>query len=419
MLSGKPRIWIVNQYANTADMPGGTRHYEIASYLVKQGLDIELFSSDFNLSRREFLRLDGFKIHKKEKINGINWHWLKVIPYQKNNWKRYLNQASFCLHFFLRQYLKMIFDIFKNKTPDLIIASSPQLILSFFALLISKAFRKPFIFEVRDLWPQVLIDLGGMDPNSVFIKFLKKIECFLYKKSNYVVVLSKGSIEYVKNRGAKNVIWLPNGPDLKKFKSTSNLNYFEPYEKELTFKCIYAGSHGVANDLENVIDTAKLLVDKPIKFIFIGDGTEKKKLIKKAFGLKNIEFIPSVSKELMPMKLASADVILISLKDIGLFKYGISPNKLYDAYALSIPVICTIKGSIKNEIEINKLGYAADPGKPRELAKAIMKMYELPIKERRKMGKRAREIAEKIYSREKVCKYYETLIKKIISYESR
>ena len=415
MIPRKQRIWIINQYANTADMPGGTRHYEIATYLVKKDLEIELFSSDFNLSKRKFLRLNFLQIHKKEKINGINWHWLRVIPYQKNNWKRYLNQASFCIHFFLRQILKITFDMLKKRRPDLIIASSPQLPVAFFALLISKIFRIPFIFEVRDLWPQVLIDLAGMNSNGFFIKFLTKIEFLIYRNSNCVVVLSKGAKKYVRKRGAKNVIWLPNGPDLNRFKSISNQNYIKSNKKKLIFNCIYAGAHGVANDLENVIEAAKLLVKKPIKFIFIGDGPEKEKLINQAFGLKNVEFIPPLSKELMPMKLAFADAILVSLKDVDLFKYGISPNKLYDAYALSIPVICTIKGSIKKEIETNKLGYIADPGKPKELAKAIMKMYELPIKERRKMGKRAREIAEKIYSREKVSEYYNTVIKRIIS----
>ena len=113
-------------------------------------------------------------------------------------------------------------------------------------------------------------------------------------------------------------------------------------------------------------------------------------------------------------KLIFADVILVSLKDINLFKYGISPNKLYDAYALSIPVICTIEGSIKNEIEINRLGYTAIPGKPNELAKAIIKMYKLPIKERIKMGERARAIAEKIYSREKVSQDYINLINEML-----
>ena len=118
MANRKKIIWIINQYANTGDMPGGTRHYEIASYLAKKGFEIELFSSDFNLSKRKFLRMNILEIYKKEKINGVNWHWLKVIAYQKNNWKRYLNQASFCIHFFLRQLLVTTFDIFNKRIPD-------------------------------------------------------------------------------------------------------------------------------------------------------------------------------------------------------------------------------------------------------------------------------------------------------------
>ena len=153
-------------------------------------------------------------------------------------------------------YKILTFSLNKFK-PDLIIASSPQILVSFCGLIIAKVFKKPFIFEVRDLWPQVLIDLGGQDPKNIFIRALSFIEYLLYREADSVIVLAKGSKKYVRAKGAKNIVWLPNGPDLKKFKNISNYINSENFNYANPFILIYAGAHGKANDLENVIKVSK------------------------------------------------------------------------------------------------------------------------------------------------------------------
>ena len=141
-------------------MPGGTRHYEIANYFSELKWDIEVFSSDFNLSSRKYMILKNLELWKTEKLNGFTWHWLRTFPYKKNDFLRYFNLISFCLNFFSRQFFVLLIGNFLKSAPNIIIASSPQLPVAFFSLILAKIFKKIFIFEVRIL-ASVLIDLGG------------------------------------------------------------------------------------------------------------------------------------------------------------------------------------------------------------------------------------------------------------------
>ena len=129
-----PRAWFINQFANTPDMPGHTRQYEIAKGLVEKGWLIDVYSSDFNLSERSYKRLNYYQLSIHEKINGINWFWIRVLPYSKNNWKRYLNLISFCIHLFFILIPKGILSFFSSNSPEIIIASSPQLPAAFISL---------------------------------------------------------------------------------------------------------------------------------------------------------------------------------------------------------------------------------------------------------------------------------------------
>lgn len=410
-----PKIWIINQFANTPNMPGGTRHYEIANYFSKLNWDVEVFSSDFNLSSRKYMILKDFQLWKTEKFGFLKWHWLRTLPYKKNNYKRYINLISFSSTFFIRQFFVIFFGFISKSGPNVIISSSPQLPASFFCLILAKIFNKIFIFEVRDIWPQVLIDLGGFKKESLFIRFLSWMESHLYKNADCVVVLAKGAKKYVLKKGAKSVVWLPNGPDLNKFKPLPFPIEPKAFTKKEPFQIIYTGSHGLANDLINIVETAKHMNNEPVKFTLIGDGPEKRNLMIKAKDIDNINFLPPVPKLLIPQLISNYHAILISLKDVKLFEYGISPNKLYDAYALSRPVISTVKGFVNKEITKYNLGLTALPGNPKSLSKAIKRLIMLSKKDREGMGRRGRELAVRIYSRDRINKLYADLIMKLLS----
>ena len=392
-------LFVINQFANTPDLPGHTRQYEISKFLVENGWKVNLYSSDFNLSKRRFTKLKNIQFLKQTNVNGICWHWIRVFPYKKNNWRRYFNIISFCILCSLVLITQLFIKNIRGDNKGIILASSPQLPVAFLSLIIAKFFRMKFVVEIRDLWPQIFIDNSNVNKESLFIKILIKLESFVYRHSAKVIVLSQGSFDYVKKRGAKKVICLPNGPNLEQFKYFKLPKETNSFNRKRPFKILYAGAHGEANDLINIVKTAELMKYLPILFVFLGDGPEKKVLIKEAKSLNNILFLDPISKSDMPEMIASSDAFLISLKDIPLFKYGVSPNKLYDAYAIGRPIISSVGGFINKEIEINKVGVTAPPGSPKDLAETIKNLYLMPRKERERMSKEARLLAENIYSR--------------------
>ena len=403
-----PRLWLINQFANTPDLPGHTRQFEVAAGLVRAGWEVEVFASDFNLTQRRYRRLRLPRLAAVEPIAGIRWHWLWVSPYRRNDWKRQLNMLSFCLHLLLRLLPAALLGRLTGRAPDRILASSPQLPAAFTCLWIARLCRIPFVLEVRDLWPQVLIDQGGKHPSSPMVRLLAAMERQLYRQARLVVVLAKGAEDYVRQRGAQHTAWLPNGPDLELFQP-------RPLQADRAeFTLLYAGAHGDANALEQVIEAARRLEAQQarVRVRLVGDGPEKQALIQQAAGLATVSFEPPVPKAEVPDLMAQADAILLSLRDVPLFRYGVSPNKLYDAYAIGRPVVSTVAGAINAEIEDNGVGVTAEPGDPQALAEAILRLARTSHQERQAMAERATHLARTVYSRQRINAAYDQLLRR-------
>ena len=394
-----PRIWIINQFANTPDVPGHTRQYELGQFLVQQGCSVNVFSSDYNLTKREYLKLKFPQLWQQDSFDRLQWTWLYATPYKTNNWQRYLNMLSFCLTLFIS-------GLFKPK-PDLIIGSSPQLLAVFTAWLLAQLRGAKFYFEVRDLWPQVLIDLGGKSPDSALVRILAWVESWLYRHSDRVIVLAAGSVDYVTKRGASLVSWLPNGPDTQQFDIDLSLeaaktNYQIPTDR---FCLMYTGAHGIANSLDTIVEAARLL-DKthPHKFLIllVGDGPEKTKLIERGAKIECLKFRDPIPKIEIPKLLTAADGLIITLKDIPLFRYGVSPNKLYDYYAAGKPVVVAVGGAVNQEVKDNHVGYTSEPEDTQQLAAAMIQLWQTCPEEREAMGQRGQELIATIYSRSQI-----------------
>lgn len=406
-----PRLWLINQFANTPDLPGHTRQVEVAAGLVQAGWQVNVFASDFNLTQRRYRRLRGLRLWAHEQPSGIRWTWLWASPYQGNDWRRQLNMISFCAHLLLHLLPLGLWGRLRGTAPDVVVASSPQLPAAWTCLWIARVLRVPFVVEIRDLWPQVLIDQGGKRETSPLVRLLAVMERQVYATAHTVVVLAQGAQAYVQQRGAQRTAWLPNGPDLEQFSA-------QPLPPDDgVFVVVYAGAHGEANGLEHVIEAARLLQQShPGRFSvqFVGDGPEKQALMQQASGLASVVFEPPIPKQQMPARLAAADAVLLSLKDVPLFRYGVSPNKLYDAYALGRPVITTVPGAIQAEVEQHKLGVTAPPGDPQALALAMADLAAMPHMEREAMGQRARQLAERVYGRQRVNARYDALLRQVI-----
>lgn len=335
-------IWIFNHYAVSPNSTGGTRHFDLALELSKKGHKVTIFASSFNhFLKKELIKYDKGVNFVKETINGVNYVWIKTKKYN-GSFNRIINILDYT--FKANKIAKK--EIFDNE-PDLIIGSSVHPLAAYVGYLISKKYNKVFYFEERDLWPQTFVDFGKISEKNPLTKMMYRFEKFLYDKARRIIVLFDKAPDYVSSRGIdKNkVIHLPNGVNFNNYLNPLPDKELFDKVKDYKYKVVYTGSHGIANNLEPLIETAHILQNKmgnnDIQFIFVGNGLSKEKLIKKAkdHKLKNVTFLDPIPKEKIPFLLSQADLSFISLKKSPLYKWGFSMNKIYDYMASGLPIM--------------------------------------------------------------------------------
>ncbi len=372
-------IWILNHHALTPDMSGGTRHYDFAKELIKRGHQVTIIASSFHYSKLKEMREYEKEDYIIENIEGIKFVWFKTPPYFNNGVKRVINMLSYTK--------KAIFLLPKLNLskPDIIIGSSVHLFAVYAALRLSKRYKIPFIMEVRDLWPQTLIDMG-MSKYHPFILILSLLEKYLYKKSDKIITLLPKANQYIEKLGVdrEKIVWISNGTNPASY-SSDNLNILLKGDK---FNVLYTGTHGMANNLDLLIDTADILKsEKSIFFTLIGDGPLKERLKKKAekLELKNIQFLPSVPKREVFAYLSSSDLLYVGLKDLLLYRYGMSMNKIFDYMASKKPIlfVSNIKDNIIKRAEA---GTVIEHEDANAVAKSIKEYSYMSSDERKRVG---------------------------------
>ena len=409
-------IWILNHYAITPDLPGGTRHFDFAKELTNRGYSVTIFASAFIHGIFEYRKLSKKEKWRVENYDGVNFVWIKTFPYKGNGIRRVLNMLSYFTSVEHIGKLSAKGDGAPFKAPDIIIGSSVHPFAALAGYKLSCFYKTPFIFEVRDLWPQTLIELGKISSKNPFVVILRKLERYLYKKSDRIIVLLPRASDYIENLGVSRdkIIWIPNGVDVKRFSGVEeSTNDFGKSK----FIVSYVGSHGVANNLDTLIEAAKILQDKGYKDILVrlvGSGAEKEHLIEKVQALraKNVIFEDPVSKVNVPHALAKSHVLYFGLLGRNLFKYGISSNKLFDYLAAGKPIVFASNAS-NNPIEEASAGISVIPESPELVANAIIKLYNMRESERKKMGKNGEEYVKKKHSIPVLVDKLETLFSKL------
>lgn len=318
-------IWIINHHAITPEMGGGTRHYDFAKELLKRGHSVTIFASSFHYAKYQEMREYGKADYIEEDIEGIEWFWFKTPPYFSNGISRVKSMLSFSFN--LLKYEKE----FHLQKPDVIIGSSVHLFAVYAAYRLAKKYGVPFIFEVRDLWPQTLIDMG-MSRYHPFVLLQSVMEKFLYKKADHIITLLPKAHEYIEKLTTTPISWISNGTRVRHLEGSENLL------RKNCFNVLYTGSMGQANDLELLIEAATLLKEhKNIHFTLIGDGVEKKRL--QSLALNNVTFLDAVSKERVFDYLQSADLLYVGLQDLPLYRFGMSMNKVFDYMSAKKPIL--------------------------------------------------------------------------------
>lgn len=396
----KKKIWIMNHYAISPKFGGGTRHYDFAVELVKQGYEVSIFASSFDHKSREekLAKGENFKI---EIIDGIKFIWIKTYNYKKNDFRRLINIFSFGV----KSYLIGL----KQDKPDTILASSVHLLTCVSGYFLSKRFKAKYLVEIRDLWPQTLIDMEVIKEKSLITKGLKYIEKFVYKKASKIIVLLPGAVNYMEMLGIdeNKIIYLPNGVSIERYDKIKNLSYLNDNknidkiinENSEKFVAVYLGALGKANALDTIIEAASIIEKKgysDIQILMIGDGPEKVNILKKIeeYNLKNVSIYESIKKMEIPILLERIDVQLVSMRDINLYKYGISLNKIFDYLCASKPIV--FSGNVLNDIvKESNSGLSVAPEKPEDFADAIIEIYNYSYLKRKELGENGRRYVEK------------------------
>jgi len=391
-------ILLIHQSFAALDEAGGTRHHELARFLAERGHQVTVIASPVSyLTGEPSLRKgpsDGVGgVDRHDGGAGVTIVRTYTLPSLHRSFP--LRVISF-LSFMVSSFLAGL----ATRHVDLVWGTSPPIFQGISAWLLARLKGVPYLFEVRDLWPAFAVGVGVLR-NPLLIRLALGLERFLYRHADRVMVNSPGYIDHVTQGGARWVELVPNGADPGMFNpSATGESFRRKHSLGEKFVALYAGAHGMSNDLRVVLQAAEQLRGKTaIHFVFLGDGKEKPALIQEAQALQldNVQFIPSVPKLEMAEALAAADACIAILKPIPQYRTPY-PNKVFDYMAAGRPVILAIDGCIRQVVEEAGAGLAVRPGDAGELAKAVVRLAEQPDL-RRRMGEAGRKHVEQNFAR--------------------
>lgn len=389
-------VWIVNHYAIPPSMGGLVRHYYFSKYLQKNGHTVKIFTSS-KIHNTDINMIRDKALYKEEKVDGIEYTFVKSRDYKGNGIQRILNMVE--LPFQMWKTMKLFY---KKEKPDVIYTSSPDLFVAFFALLFGKKKKTPVVVEVRDLWPESIVEYKNMSKKNPIIQILYQLEKWIYKKADRLIFTMPGGKQYIKDKGWQKVVDLQkvhhinNGVDLAEFEyNKENSSFFDRDLESNDKKVVYVGSIRLANNLGQLLQAAKVLKEKnrnDIKFLIYGDGTEKEELEQFASEEKlNVIFKGKVEKKYIPYILSKADVNIINVKNTGLTKYGCSWNKLFEYIASENPILCNFPQNY-DLIKEYHLGISEKFTSSKEYASKIRELTDLTDEARYCISKNARRL---------------------------
>ncbi|MEO7124562.1 MAG: glycosyltransferase family 4 protein [Nakamurella sp.] len=378
-------VWMLNHYAKKFPMAGGTRHHGLARGLHRHDMDTTIFTAEEVTGAPN--RSDG------EPSDGVTFVQVPTRSYQGNGLGRILNMAGFAWR---TTRLGWHPERHGLTSPDVVIGSTPHPFAALAAWAIARHHHVPFILEVRDLWPESMVAILGMSRRHPLVLVLGAMEKFLYSHADRIVGVLEGIGDHAQmrvGRRAPEVTWVPNGVSMALLPDVTPVT---PPGGE--FRVVYTGSHGPPNSLDTVLAAAEILQHDddsslpPIRFDLYGDGVVKKQLIKDAQrrGLTNVHFHDPVPKDEVYRILAGADATVLLLPRLYLWRFGISPNKLFDYLAAARPTILAVDAP-GDPVTKASAGFTATGEDPVDLAAKIRQLRALPLVERQAMGMRGRE----------------------------
>jgi len=409
-------ILYLHQYFATRKGITGTRSYEFARHLVSKGHRVTMMTS--GLANREFPVPEG-KQYAEFETEGI--HVVAIAAaYNDPQVGTGMSGLQRMLKFY--QFAWSACRIGKGlPAPDVVFATHTPLTIGLAGLTLSQHFKVPFVFEVRDLWPEALVNIGALK-NPLAIWWLERMAKKIYTGAKHIVALSPGMKEGIVRAGvpAGKVTVIPNASDLDLF--SPDLDGSAQRERlglKDRFAAIYFGAMGLANGLEYVIEAARILVEHGSSHIVIvlhGSGGKRAELEKltSEYKLTNVIFSdPVPDKEQLAQIVAGCDACMTIYRATK--EHTWSPNKMFDALAAGKPVLINVPGWLGETIEKNNCGRCLDANRPQMLADVLEELAAEP-ELCRQMGKNARALAEREFAREKLADHLENTLLETLTY---
>jgi glycosyltransferase involved in cell wall biosynthesis len=395
------KILILTQYFPPETGAPQNRLYELAVRLQKMGAQITVLTAMPNYPDMEIHQEYNGCFYKNEKLDNLDVHRAFIfVSKKKSVFFRLANYFSFV-------FSSILIGLTKVKNQDYILCESPPLFLGISALLLKKIKGAKLIFNVSDLWPESAEKLGIVT-NKAAINASAKLEEFLYKHSDIITGQTKGIVNNISLRfPQKRVYWIPNGADTNLYMPDITSSWrIENGFSTLDFIILYAGIIGYAQGLEVLLLAAKELIDySEIKFVIIGNGPEKDKLLKmkSEMNISNVYFFDAVSKSKIKEVLAGVDLTIAPLKKLDLFK-GAIPSKIFESLAMEKPILLGVEGEAKELfIDEANAGLFYTPEDKKDLSLKVVEFYtnrDLV----RNLGKNGRKYVLLNFSRDTIAK---------------
>jgi colanic acid biosynthesis glycosyl transferase WcaI len=410
------KILYVSQYFPPEMGAPGARVAELSRHWVRAGHQVKVLTGFPNhptgvVPPEYRTRLRRLVMHEKVEGVSVVRSWLLPFPNRKA-YERMLNYGSFCISAAITGVLV--------SRPDAVIATSPQLLVGLSGWWLARVKRVPFVFEVRDLWPESLVAVGMGDPNSFLHRGLGKIAGFLYRRCDRVVVVSPAfkdhliehwqvppkKISVIEN-GVETGLFSPGAPDRELRREVG---------AEGKFVVCYIGTIGMAHGLETLVEAAARLRDSApqVLFLLVGEGAEKERIISlaRSRGLNNVRFVDQQPREKIPAYIRASDVCLVLLKKTELFKTVI-PTKMLEFMACARPVILGVDGQARKIVEEAQAGLFMEPENPDALTQAILRLAA-DSELRESMGSNGARHILLHFSRQQTAKDYVAVLESVV-----
>lgn len=385
-------ILLINHYAGGPAFGMEFRPHHLAREWVKMGHRVQIVACSFSHVRARNPEMAGC-VERAETIDGIDWLWLQAPAYRGNGWGRLLN-----ITVFLARLWRRSFRISSLNRPDVVIASSTYPMDTWVARLIAGRAGCPWIYEVHDLWPQSLIELSGLSPHHPFVRLCGWAERSAYARANGVVSMLPKVHDHMAAKGLdlRKLSIVPNGVVVDDDAPAAALppTLQAAIDAARAQGCAlvgYAGSMGLPNALDTLLDAAGLLRHAPIRFVLVGSGHEQEHLQQRIAreGLTAVSLHGPIGKAQVPAFLHTLTVAYIGWQRVPLYRFGIAPNKLMDYMRAGCPVLHSVQAGNDPVAEAG-CGLTVPPGDASAVAEGLQQLLNLPLDERQAMGQRGR-----------------------------